>query len=101
MTPQQVCEVTKYANGLKEFKGINSYIEFLYNKFLMSYRFNLVTNPYDTPTISGLDSRNANSMIEVVSQGSNADLSNFNSIIVADITKLVRVGEGKQLETIA
>jgi hypothetical protein len=67
----------------------------------MSYRFNLVTNPYDTPTISGLDSRNANSMIEVVSQGSNADLTNFNSVIIADITKLVRVGEGKQLETIA
>ena len=101
MTPQQVCEVTKYANGLKEFKEISSYIEFLFNKFVMSYRFNLVTNPYDTPTISGLDSRNANSMIEVVSQGSNADLTNFNSLIIADITKLVRVGEGKQLETIA
>jgi hypothetical protein len=40
-------------------------------------------------------------MIEVVSQGSNADLTNFNSVIIADITKLVRVGEGKQLETIA
>ena len=101
MTPQQVCEVTKYSNGLKEFKGIKSYIEFLYNKFVMSYRFNLVTNPYDTPTISGLDSRNANSMIEVVSNGANADLANFNSLIVADITKLVRVGEGRQLETIA
>ncbi len=101
MTPQQVCEVTKYSNGLESFKGINSYIEFLFNKFVMSYRFNLVTNPYDTPTISGLDSRNANSMIEVVSQGTNAAVSGFDSIIIADITKLVRVGEGKQLETIA
>ena len=101
MSPQQVCEVTKYSNGLKEFKGIKSYIEFLYNKFVMSYRFNLVTNDYDTPTISGLDSRNANSMIEVVSNGANTDLTNFNSLIVADITKLVRVGDGRQLETIA
>jgi len=101
MTPQQVCEVTKYSNGLKEFKGITSYIEFLFNKFVMSYRFNLVTNPYDTPTISGLDSRNANSMIEVVSNGSNAALTGFNSLIVADITKLVRIGEGRQLECIA
>jgi len=67
----------------------------------MSYRFNLVTNPYDTPTISGLDSRNANSMIEVVAQGTNAATAGFDSIIIADITKLVRVGEGKQLETIA
>ena len=67
----------------------------------MSYRFNLVTNPYDVPTISGLDSRNANSMIEVVSQGDNAGVTGFDSIIIADITKLVRVGEGKQLETIA
>jgi len=101
MTPQQVCEVTKYSNGLESFKGINSYIEFLFNKFVMSYRFNLVTNPYDVPTISGLDSRNANSMIEVVSQGTNAAVTGFDSIIIADITKLLRVGDGKQIETIA
>jgi len=101
LNPQQVCEVTKYSNGLKEFKGIKSFIEFLYNKFVMSYRFDLVTNKWDTPTISGLDSRNANSMIEVVSNGANADLTNFNSLIVADVTKLVRVGEGRMLETIA
>jgi len=101
LNPQQVCEVTKYSNGLKEFKGIKSFIEFLFNKFVMSYRFNLVTNEWDVPTISGLDSRNANSMIEVVSNGGNTALSGYNSLIVCDITKLVRVGDGKQLECIA
>lgn len=100
LTPIQAYEAFKYANGIKEVKCIKSFVEYLYNKFVLSYRFDLVTNEYDPPTISGLDSRNANSMIEVVSNGSNVS-SIMSSIIVADITKLVRVGEGKQVETIA
>lgn len=101
LSPQQVVEVAKYSNDLKSFKEIKSLTEYLYNKFVLSYRFDLASKSYDRTTISGLDSRNSNSMIEVVSNGGNVDLSNFDSIVIADVTKLVRVGEGKQLETIS
>ena len=101
LSPQQVAEVCKYANNLEGFDNINSFVEYLFNKFVLSYRFDLITDKFEVPTVSGLDSRNSNSMIEVVSNGGNVDLTNYDSIVLADITKMVRVGEGKQLETIS
>jgi hypothetical protein len=101
LNPAQVAEVTKYANGIKEYENIDSFVEFLFNKFVLSYRFDIVSNPFEPYVVSGLDTRNSNSMVEVVSNGGNVSTTEYDAIVIAELTKEMRIGQGKQVELLS
>ena len=90
----QWLELTRWANNSK-LSSVTSLPEYLNNKFVMSYPFNLPTNFWERPCVSGFDSRSSNTFIELISQNSS---SGSDCLVLAETSTILRVGSGKQIE---
>ena len=88
-------DLTCWANNVDEIDA-KSLPEYLFNKFVISYPLALPTYPWQKATISGLDTRASNSYIEL--KGTNTDTTNYDCLILAETTSILRVGAGKAIE---
>ena len=88
--------LTKWANNTEKL-DVESQIEYLHNKFVISYPLNLPTNEFERPTLSGLDTRSSSSEISLVGSG-NVDTSNYDVLLLAELGTILKVGAGRSLE---
>ena len=94
----QWAEITKWANNVDKL-DCQSLPEYLNNKFVISYPLNLPSNEWEKKCISGLDTRASNTFVELTATG-NADSGNFDVIIFAEVSSILRVGAGKAIEVL-
>ena len=90
-------DLTAWANNVDDL-SVKSLPEYLNNKFVISYPFNLPQPPWQKPTISGLDTRSSNSYIEL--KGTNTLTSGFDVLVLAETSSILRVGAGRAIEVI-
>lgn len=88
--------LTKWANNTEKL-SVESQIEYLHNKFVISYPLNLPTNEWERPTLSGLDTRSSSSEISLVGSG-NVDTTNYDVCLLAELGTILKVGAGRSLE---
>lgn len=88
--------LTKWANNTEKL-SVESEIEYLFNKFVISYPLNLPTNKFERPTLSGLDTRSSSSEISLVGSG-NVDTANYDVLLLAELGTILKVGAGRSLE---
>ncbi len=88
--------LTKWANNTEKL-SVQSQIEYLHNKFVISYPLNLPTNEFERPTLSGLDTRSSSSEISLVGSG-NVDTTNYDVLLLAELGTILKVGAGRSLE---
>lgn len=88
--------LTKWANNTEKL-CVESQIEYLHNKFVISYPLNLPTNEWERPTLSGLDTRSSSSEISLVGSG-NCDTTNYDVCLLAELGTILKVGAGRSLE---
>ena len=91
-------ELTKWANNVDEL-AVDSAIEYLHNKFCISYPFNLPHNKWEKPCISGLDTRSANSYLEII--GTNSATTGYDCLVLVETSSILRVGAGKAIELLS
>ena len=94
----QWMELTKWANNVDEL-AVDSAIEYLHNKFCISYPFNLPHNKWEKPCISGLDTRSANSYLEII--GTNSATTGYDCLVLVETSSILRVGAGKAIELLS
>lgn len=88
--------LTKWANNTEKL-SVESHVEYLHNKFVISYPLNLPSNEFERPTLSGLDTRSSSSEISLVGSG-NVDTSNYDVLLLAELGTILKVGAGRSLE---
>jgi hypothetical protein len=93
----QWLSLTNWANNV-ESSSSQSLCENLFNKYVISYPLELPHEAYEKKTISGLDTRASNTFISLEGTGNVDTAGNFDCLILAEVSSLVRVGAGKSLE---
>ena len=93
----QWLSLTNWANNV-ESSSSKSLCENLFSKYVISYPLELPHEPYEKKTISGLDTRASNTFISLEGTGNVNTAGNFDCLILAEVSSLVRVGAGKSLE---
>jgi hypothetical protein len=88
--------LTKWANNSEKL-DVESQLEYLHNKFVISYPLNLPSNEFERPTLSGLDTRSSSSEISLVGSG-NVDTTNYDVLLLAELGTILKVGAGRSLE---
>ena len=95
----QWAELTKWANNVDKL-DCESTVEYLFNKFVISYPLELPHNAGEPKTISGLDTRATSTFITLEGTGNVNVASQYDVLILAEVSTLVRVGAGKSLEVL-
>ena len=95
----QWAELTKWANNVDKL-DCQSTVEYLFNKFVISYPLELPHNAGEPKTISGLDTRATSTFITLEGTGNVNVASQYDVLILAEVSTLVRVGAGKSLEVL-
>lgn len=93
----QFYEMTKWANNVDKMP-VKHFSEYLFNKFTISYPLNLPEVPHQKKYISGLDTRASNSYVEL--KGTNTNTTDYDCLILAETTSILRVGRGKSTEVL-
>jgi hypothetical protein len=93
----QWLSITNWANNV-ESSSSKSLPESLFNKYVITYPFELPHASYEKKTISGLDTRASNTFISLEGTGNIDTAGNYDCLILAEVSSLVRVGAGKSLE---
>jgi len=91
-------ELTKSAWNVDELAAPKAMAQFLYNYHAFAVPLALPESPLDKKVISGLNLLGTNAFIELASEGSNVDNSNFDVFIFATCDHVLRVGAGKSIE---
>ena len=95
----QWAELTKWANNVDKL-DCESTVEYLFNKFVISYPLELPHNAWEPKTISGLDTRATSTFITLEGTGNCNVASQYDVLILAEVSTLVRIGAGKSLEVL-
>jgi len=93
--PAQFYELTKWANNVDS-TPVKHFSEYLLNKFVIAYPLNLPEIPHQKKCLSGLDTRASNSYVEL--KGTATDTTNYDCLILAETSSILRVGAGKSTE---
>ena len=95
----QWAELTKWANNVDAL-DCKSTVEYLFNKFVVSYPLELPHNAWERKAITGLDTRSTSTFITLEGTGNVNVSSQYDVLILAEVSTLVRVGAGKSLEVL-
>jgi hypothetical protein len=95
----QWAELTKWANNVDKL-DCQSTVEYLFNKFVISYPLELPHNAWEPKTISGLDTRATSTFITLEGTGNVNVASQYDVLILAEVSTLLRIGAGKSLEVL-
>ncbi len=95
----QWAELTKWANNVDKL-DCQSTVEYLFNKFVISYPLELPHNAWEPATISGLDTRATSTFITLEGTGNVNNSSQYDVLILAEVSTLLRIGAGKSLEVL-
>ena len=91
-------ELTKAAWNVEKMEAPKAMAQFLYNYHSFAIPLSLPESPLDRKVISGLNLMGTNAFIELTSQGSNRDTSNYDVFVFATCDHVLRVGAGKAVE---
>ena len=95
----QWAELTKWANNVDKL-DCQSTVEYLFNKFVISYPLELPRNAWEPPAITGLDTRSTSTFITLEGTGNVNVASQYDVLILAEVSTLLRIGAGKSLEVL-
>ena len=99
---QQMMNLTCWANNIDTLPDCKSYAEFFFNKAIFAFPLDLPKSPTDTRcNISGLSTVGSNAFITLQASGGNVNTTDFDALMFASCTSILRVGSGRSIELIS